>query len=58
VRLEPRTPAFSADQALARGLELRAAHVIRPVEHLALQVAHVDRVEIHDAEVPTPAAAR
>ena len=36
--------------AVPGGLDLLAAHVLRPVQHLALQVRRVDDVELDDAE--------
>ena len=38
------------EQARAGGFELGPAHVGCRVQHLALQIAEVDDVEIHDAE--------
>jgi hypothetical protein len=37
-------------QAVARRLDLRAAHVLRPVNDLALQVRLVNHVEVYEAE--------
>ena len=34
----------------AGGVELRAPDVLRPVDHLPLQVAKVNHVEVHQAE--------
>ncbi len=37
-------------QAVARRLDLRAPHVLRPVHDLTLEVRRVHHVEVHDAE--------
>ena len=39
----------AAPLAAARGLELRASDVLRPVQQLSLQIREVDDVEVHEA---------
>jgi hypothetical protein len=47
-------PRVEIVEAVGRGVHLLAAHVVRVVQDLALQVGQVDAVEVHDAERPDP----